>query len=519
MAEVNGELLATWEYNTDLFAESSIEQMAGHFNTLLASIVAEPDTAVSQLPLLTDEQKHTLIYTVNDTAVPYDLDRCLHHLFEDQVSQTPNAPALTYADQTLTYDQLNQKANQLAHFLIAQGIQPDGMVGVCLERSLEMVIALMGIIKAGGAYLPIDPTYPTERLQFMLEDSQVAVLLTQEHLVASGKLQVASSKLQESDNNLPLTIPHSPLTILLDAHWPQIAQQPDTNPHLPLTADHLAYTIYTSGSTGKPKGAMNTHRGIVNRLLWMQDAYQLEADDHILQKTPFSFDVSVWEFFWPLITGAQLVMAKPGGHLDSTYLVRLIQDAQITTMHFVPSMLQIFLTEPHVARCTTLRRVICSGEALPYDLTQRFFAQLGNVELHNLYGPTEAAIDVSYWQCLPDEPRQLVPIGRPIANIQLYILDKHLQPVPQGVAGELYIGGVGVARGYWNRPELTRERFIADPLSTIRHGDKATRRPTILNHLVTWSPCHPFSSLQDRRSRPLPARWQHPVPGACRSPD
>ncbi|MCC6605390.1 MAG: amino acid adenylation domain-containing protein [Anaerolineae bacterium] len=485
MAEVNGELLATWEYNTDLFAESSIEQMAGHFTTLLASIVAEPDTAVSRLPLLTDAQKHTLLYTVNDTAIPYDLERCLHQLFEDQVALTPSAPALTYADQTLSYDQLNQKANQLAHFLIAQGIQPDGMVGVCMERSLEMVIALMGIIKAGGAYLPIDPTYPAERLQFMLEDSQVTVLLTQEHLVASGKLALSRAEGLQVAGDAPFAI------LNVDTDWPQIAQQPDTNPHVPLTADHLAYTIYTSGSTGKPKGAMNTHRGIVNRLLWMQDAYQLEADDRILQKTPFSFDVSVWEFFWPLITGAQLVMAKPGGHLDSTYLVRLIQDAHITTMHFVPSMLQIFLTEPNVARCTSLRRVICSGEALPYDLTQRFFAQLGHVELHNLYGPTEAAIDVSYWQCLPDEPRQLVPIGRPIANIQLYILDKQLQPVPQGVAGELVIGGVGVARGYWNRPELTRERFIADPF--VKADDKVTRRQgdKETDHPFTPSPLHP----------------------------
>jgi amino acid adenylation domain-containing protein len=208
----------------------------------------------------------------------------------------------------------------------------------------------------------------------------------------------------------------------------------------------------------------------------MQDAYQLKADDHILQKTPFSFDVSVWEFFWPLITGAKLVMAKPGGHLDSTYLVQLIQDKAITTMHFVPSMLQIFLTEPNVDRCTSLRRVICSGEALPYDLTQRFFAELPNCELHNLYGPTEAAIDVSYWQCLRDDPRQLVPIGRPIANIQLYILDKHLQPVPQGVAGELHIGGVGVARGYWNRPQLTEEKFI--PLSVIGNPLSVNRPPT-----------------------------------------
>lgn len=446
MAEVNGAWLASWEYNTDLFTEITVAQMADHFTTLLTAIVAEPDTAVSQLPLLTEEQKDTLLYTLNDTAVPYNLNRCLHHLFENQVAQTPNAPALRFAGHILSYSQLNQKANQLAHFLIAEGIRPDGMVGVCMERSLEMVIALMGILKAGGGYLPIDPTYPAERLKFMMEDAQVPLLLTQAHLV----------------DNLPAS---SSQIVCLDSDWENIARQPQTNPHVSLTADHLAYTIYTSGSTGKPKGAMNTHRGIINRLLWMQDAYPLTADDNVLQKTPFSFDVSVWEFFWPLITGATLVIAKPGGHLDSTYLLLLIQDTAVTTMHFVPSMLQIFLAEPHVAECTSLRRVICSGEALPYDLTQRFFTQLPTCELHNLYGPTEAAIDVSYWQCLPNDPRRLVPIGRPIANTQLYILDEHLQPVPRGVAGELHIGGVGVARGYWNRTELTEEKFIPDPFT------------------------------------------------------
>ena len=446
MAEVNGTWLATWEYNTDLFRATTIERLAEHFTTLLESIVAQPDTAVSRLPLLTEAQTQTLLHTLNDTAVDYPLDQCLHQLFEKQVAQTPNASALRYQEEILSYQQLNQRANQLAHFLIAQGIEPDVLVGVCLDRSLEMVIALLGILKAGGAYVPIDPSYPAERLQFMLEDAQVPVLLTQAALADS---------LPKSNSQ----------TVCLDSDWAQIAQQPNSDPDVVLTADHLAYTIYTSGSTGKPKGAMNSHRGIVNRLLWMQDAYQLTADDNILQKTPFSFDVSVWEFFWPLITGATLVVAQPGGHLDSTYLVRLIQEAEITTMHFVPSMLQIFLTEPQVADCHSLRRVICSGEALPYDLTQRFFAQLPTCELHNLYGPTEAAIDVSYWQCLPDEPRQLVPIGRPIANIQLYILDKHLQPVPQGVAGELHIGGVGVARGYWNRPQLTEEKFIPDPFT------------------------------------------------------
>ncbi|MCZ7672470.1 MAG: amino acid adenylation domain-containing protein [Chloroflexi bacterium] len=444
MAEVDGQWLATWEYNTDLFDETTIARMADHFATLLTAIVEQPETPVSRLPLLTPSQTHDLLYSLNNTIIDYPLEQCLHHLFEQQVTETPEAIALQYEDQILSYEQLNEYANQLAHFLIAKGIKPDGMVGVCMDRSREMVVALLAILKAGGAYVPIDPSYPIDRLQFMLEDAQVPILLTQSHLA----------------NSLPA---HNSLTICVDSEWEQITQESSANTNIALTADHLAYTIYTSGSTGKPKGAMNTHRAIINRLLWMQDAYQLDHTDNILQKTPFSFDVSVWEFFWPLITGATLVVAKPGGHLDSTYLVKLIQESAIITMHFVPSMLHIFLSEPRVANCTTLQRVICSGEALPYDLTQRFFAKLPACELHNLYGPTEAAIDVSYWQCLKDDPRQLVPIGRPIANIQLYILDTYLQPVPQGVAGELHIGGVGLARGYWNRPELTEEKFIVDP--------------------------------------------------------
>ncbi|MCB9007031.1 MAG: AMP-binding protein [Ardenticatenaceae bacterium] len=276
----------------------------------------------------------------------------------------------------------------------------------------------MGILKAGGAYVPIDPSHPTERLQFMLEDSQVPVLLTQKHLVEG--------------NNSQFTIHNSQFTILsVDTDWPQIAQHPETNPDVALTPDHLAYTIYTSGSTGKPKGAMNSHRGIVNRLLWMQDAYQLKSRRPHFAKTPFSFDVSVWEFFWPLITGAKLVMAKPGGHLDSTYLVKLIQEEAITTMHFVPSMLQIFLTEPGVDRCTALRRVICSGEALPYDLTQRFFAQLQDCELHNLYGPTEAAIDVSYWECLLNDPRQLCQSAVPLPTSSSTFWTNIYSPCPK----------------------------------------------------------------------------------------
>ncbi|BAZ68993.1 amino acid adenylation [Fischerella sp. NIES-4106] len=416
--------------------------------------------SVSENSLLSPEEKQNILFTWNQTQTNYDLSFCLHELFTAQVEKTPDANALKFADQELTYHQLNCRANQLAHYLQSLGIATEDLVGICVERSLEMVVGLLGILKAGAAYVPIDPGYPQERLAYMLEDSQVSVLLTQSHLV----------------DNLPTRPTH---TICLDTDWEKISQNSDRNLQNTTTPENLAYVIYTSGSTGKPKGAMNTHRGICNRLLWMQDTYQLTEQDKVLQKTPFSFDVSVWEFFWPLITGARLIIAQPGGHRDSSYLINTIIQEEITTLHFVPSMLQVFLQAKGMENFQSLKRVMTSGEALPVSLQERFFERLG-CELHNLYGPTEAAIDVTFWQCQPQSQYQTVPIGRPIANTQIYILDQHLQPVPVDVVGELYIGGVGVARGYWRRPELTTERFVANPFATgqmYKTGDLARYLP------------------------------------------
>lgn len=391
---------------------------------------------------------NTLLKEWNATERDYDLSRGLHELFAAQVERTPNAIAVTFEQQKITYQELNARANQLAHYLQTQGVKLETLVGVCVERSLEMVVCLLGILKAGGAYVPIDPEYPQERIAYMLEDSQVKVLITQEKLL----------------NEIPQ---HQAHTICIDTEWDKIFTQPNINPHSDVKPDNLAYVIYTSGSTGKPKGAMNTHKGICNRLLWMQETYQINSTDSVLQKTPFSFDVSVWEFFWTLLTGARLVIAQPGGHRDSAYLINLIIQEQITILHFVPSMLQIFLASRGVEKCTSLKRVICSGEALTLDLQNRFFENFA-CELHNLYGPTEAAIDVTFWQCQKHSNLKTVPIGRPIANTQIYILDEHLQPVDVGTIGEIYIGGVGVARGYWNRPELTNERFIFNPFKNYQ---------------------------------------------------
>ncbi|MBW4613344.1 MAG: amino acid adenylation domain-containing protein [Desmonostoc vinosum HA7617-LM4] len=453
-------LVCAFNYNCDLLDSLTITQIAGHFENLLVAIANDSSSSIAQLPLLSPAERHQQLVEWNNTQVDYDLFQCLHQFIEAQVERTPDAIAVTFADQHLTYRQLNSRANQLAHYLQTLGVQPDVLVAICVERSLEMVIGLLGILKAGGAYVPLDPEYPPERLAHMLEDCQASVLITQINLIehlSTGRIQ----------------------TICLDSDWQKISQASDINPSSAVKPTDLAYVIYTSGSTGKPKGAMNTHRGICNRLLWMQDTYKLTATDSVLQKTPFSFDVSVWEFFWTLLTGARLVLAQPGGQRDSAYLVDIIAQEEITTLHFVPSMLQVFLEAKGLENCQSLKRVFCSGEALPLDLQERFFARLG-CELHNLYGPTEAAIDVTFWQCQPLSQLRTVPIGKAIANTQLYILDSHLQPIPLGTIGELYIGGVGVARGYLNRVNLTAERFITNP---FKDGEKLYKTGDLARYL------------------------------------
>ena len=452
------------EYSTDLFERSTAERLLGHYLTLLEGIVAQPDVPISRLPLLPDAERQRVMKDWNDTAVTHPKDATLTSLIEAQVARTPDAVALEFEGSHLTYRELDARANQLAHALRKHGVGPEVRVGLCVERSLEMVVGLLGTLKAGGAYVPLDPGYPQERLGWMLEDARPPVLLVQERLLA---------RLPASDAKV----------VKLDTGWEEIAREPTTAPAPTATPDSLAYIIFTSGSTGRPKGAMNAHGPVVNRLLWMQSAYRLTPRDVVLQKTPFSFDVSVWEFFWPLMTGAKLVVAKPGGHQDPGYLKSLIASASVTTLHFVPSMLQAFLDEPGVAECTSLKRVVCSGEALPLELKELCLRTLPGAGLHNLYGPTEAAVDVTFHACQANDGRRSVPIGRPVDNTQIRILDAEFQPVPQGAAGELYIGGVQVGRGYLARPSLTAERFIPDPYATVpgarmyRTGDVARWLP------------------------------------------
>jgi amino acid adenylation domain-containing protein len=425
-----------------VYMRTALERLAGTLETA-------PDTPAASMDVMPQEERHKLIIEWNATGAAYPRDKCIHHLIEEQAARTPGAVAVNDDGRTLTYSQLNAQANRLAHHLRRLGVGPEARVAICAERSLELVIGLLAILKAGGAYVPVDPEYPRERLDYMLKDSAPAAVLTQSHV---------RDMLPADSDSLPV--------IAIDSDAPLWASMPESNPDCAgLSADNLAYVIYTSGSTGMPKGAMNAHRGVVNRLLWMQDAYHLTADDTVLQKTPFSFDVSVWEFFWPLLTGARLAMARPGGHKDPAYLCDAIQHESVTTLHFVPSMLQAFLEYEGASSCRSVKRVICSGEALPAALARRFHERFPGCELHNLYGPTEAAVDVTAWKCGARMEAASVPIGRPIANTQIYILGARGEPVPVGVAGEVFIGGVQVGRGYLNRPELTAERFVADPFS------------------------------------------------------
>jgi amino acid adenylation domain-containing protein len=449
-------------YNTDLFDQGTIERLAGHLAALLERVAARPGLRLSEIDLLTEDERRLVVHAWNDTATEYPGPATLHGIIEEQAARTPDAVAVRFEGRSLSYRELTARADRVARTLRGLGVGTGSVVAVCAERSLELLPGLLGVLKAGAAYLPIDPGYPVERVAFMLSDAAPAALLTQERIRPA--LPRTSATILDLDDPAVWTGGPGPL--------------PGVRP------DDVAYVIYTSGSTGRPKGVPNTHGAIANRLDWMQERFPLEAGDVVAQKTPLSFDVSVWELFWPLRCGATLVLATPGGHKDAAYLRELIVSEGVTTAHFVPSMLAAFLGEDGAAGCHSLRRVICSGEELPADLARRCVAALPAAELHNLYGPTEAAVDVSAWHCRPGTLASAarVPIGTPIANTSLYVLDAALSPAPIGVPGELFIGGAGLARGYLNRPGLTADRFVPDPFGPpgsrlYRTGDLARWRP------------------------------------------
>jgi amino acid adenylation domain-containing protein len=452
-------------YSTDLFERGTVDRMLGHLERVLEQVAANADVRLSELELLGKAERALVLEEWNRTAAEVPADRCIHELFEVQAERTPDAVAVRFEEESLTYAELNARANRLAHHLRNRGVGPEVRVGVLMERSLEMVVSLLAVLKAGGAYVPLDPGLPAERLAYMLDDSAVPLVLVQ------GALRGIVPARDGVE------------VLAVDALAERLAAEPAENPAAGAGPDSLAYVIYTSGSTGRPKGVMNQHRGVVNRLVWMQAHFGIGANDVVLQKTPFGFDVSVWEFFWPLQQGATLVMARPDGHRDPLYLQEVIEREGVTTLHFVPSMLQPFVEAVEAGRCASLRHVVCSGEALPPALVERFYDRFaGPVVLTNLYGPTEAAVDVSCWTCAREDAAGVVPIGRPVWNTQLYVLDASLKPVPVGVPGELYIGGVQVARGYQGRAAMTAERFVPDPFSVrggarlYRTGDRARWR-------------------------------------------
>jgi len=448
---LRGQMRIDFQYAAAELQEEQVQSWLRLYLRALDALARDPGQPWAADPLLGE------LAEWNDTRAPLPA-ACLHELVEAQADRTPEAVAVVAGDTALTYRELDLRANHLAHRLISLGIGPDVLVGLCAERSPEMVVGMLAILKAGGAYVPLDAEYPRERLAFLVEDSGVSVLLTQRRLtLPAGTARV----------------------ILLDD---ETGERPD-RPAGGATSDNLAYVIYTSGSTGRPKGVLVRHGGVVNRILWAQRTYPVTPEDRILQKASFSFDFSVWECFGPLITGARVVLARPGEQRDSASLVRTIREQGITMVHFIPSMLQAFVDEEGLEACTSLRYVFSGGEALSLDLQQRCLARVP-AALRNQYGPTEISIDTTDWVCRPEDSRLgFVPLGYPLANTAVHVLDGRFQPTLPGVAGELFVGGEGVARGYWKRPDLTAERFLPDPFSTIpgarmyRTGDRTVRLP------------------------------------------
>lgn len=445
LVESSTELKGWLEYSTELFDDVTIQRLSERFQILLKAAVAAPDTRIAALPLLSPVEENQLIVGLNQTAEVFPHAPCLHQIFEAQVEQTPAATAVRFEGQELTYAELNRRANQLAHRLRKLGVGREVLVAICMEPSLDLPIALLAVLKAGGAYIPLDPADPRKRLSFILEETGAPVVLTQEGL---------------ADNQAFAGVE----VIRLDRDVEVFATESTENLPSQVTGENLCYVIYTSGSTGQPKGAMLHHRGVRNRLLWGITNYELGQGDVVLHKTPLTFDVSVWEIFAPLLSGACLLIAKAGGHQDPVYQLELMAREKVTHVDYVPTMLEVLLELEGLDDCDSLKIVTSAGEALTRELRDRFYSQT-KAKLYNLYGSTEASLAVTYWVCQADGKERLIPIGRPMNNARIYILDKHLQPVPIGVAGELHVGGVAPGRGYLKRPDLTADKFIPDAFS------------------------------------------------------
>ncbi|WP_156399598.1 non-ribosomal peptide synthetase, partial [Rhodococcus sp. Leaf278] len=472
-ADESGALSAAFTYATDLFDSDTIDRFVDRFLRIVSTIGTSTDVRTGDIDILSAAERELVLFEWNDTArliesssihqqIPNgDIGVTLSSLFDRQVLRSPYSTALVFEDEQLTYLELDERANQLARHLISLGVAPESHVGLAMRRSIDLLVGMYAIVKAGGAYVPIDPDHPVERSSYVLSSAQpVCILTTSRDWI-----------------NIPVATPVLAVD-LLDVSDRSHSSITDADRLGSLSGSNTAYVIYTSGSTGRPKGVAVTHSAIVNRLLWMQHEYHLEPADTVLQKTPATFDVSVWEFFWPLQVGAKLVVAEPDGHRDPAYLSRIIADEHVTTVHFVPSMLAVFAAGARAADCVSLRLVFCSGEALP-PATAAQFAQFSLAELHNLYGPTEAAVDVSYYHVTGRDPVS-IPIGAPVWNTRLYVLDASLRLAPIGAPGELYLAGVQLARGYVGRGDLTADRFVADPFG--QPGERLYRT----GDLVRW---------------------------------
>jgi amino acid adenylation domain-containing protein len=444
-------LVASFEYDTDLFEEPTIAHMLGHLESLLRGALADPDRRIGDLPLLTQAEAGSILQDWNDTASQYRSSATLHGVVEASARAHPDRVALEFEEQQLTYSELDSRTNQLAEHLLRLGVGRGEVVGICVDPSLEMFIAALGALKAGAAYLPLDPAYPKDRLDFMLAETKSRVLLTQGRLLG----------LLDRDR---VTI------IALDTDWSQIAKQTTVPLSGPSSGDDLIYVIYTSGSTGNPKAVLASHAGVCNHLLWMQRTLPLGESDRMLQKYSFSFDAAAVEMFYPLIAGARVVVAESGASRDSFRLVDMIVERGINAIDLVPSLLDAMLRNPAMGGCSSLRQVTVGGEALDPELGRRVTENL-NAGLYNLYGPTEASIGVTFYPCDGSHVGERMPIGRPISNVRTYILDANMQPLPTGLDGELYLGGAGIAWGYLNRPGVGAEAFVPDPFS----GDSGGR--------------------------------------------
>ncbi|MFM6112895.1 MAG: amino acid adenylation domain-containing protein, partial [Sphaerospermopsis kisseleviana] len=442
MEESASGLVGVWEYNSDLFDSRTIERMAGNFITLLESIVANPQESIAQLPILTEVEQHQLLIEWNDTQVEYPVDKCIHELFEEQVEKTPNAIAVVFENEQLTYQQLNSRANQLAHYLQSLGVKPETLVGICVERSLEMVIGLLGILKAGGAYVPLDPEYPTERLSFMLEDAQVSVLLTQKSLL---------NQLPLDNREKPYQVICLEQLVLSEVEVNTFNLELTENPNHQNQPENLAYVIYTSGSTGKPKGVTIEHRAIVNLSLTWAKTFQVQNHSRLLQFGSFSFDLSVGEITTALVTGACLYLGNKVTLLPSQSLVDFLTVNKITHSFLSPSALSVLPK----AKLPDLQCITVGGEACTTELVNQWGTER---KFYNCYGPTESTVTATIFHCQPNGKKPA--IGKAISNIRTYILDKNNQLLPPGIPGELCIAGVGLARGYLNRPQATGEKFI-----------------------------------------------------------